>query len=412
MIAHLDWLTITALVCQFGILGVWVVISRHASALKILPDRIALMTQVQKKWPKVSILIPALNEAQTIEPALNSLLQIDYPNYEVIVINDRSTDDTGAIIDRIAAKNSRITAIHIETLPDGWLGKVHALDRGLERSDGDFVLCTDADVHFTPDALKRSIAFMQHRSLDHLALLPKIKPAGILFDVAMTQAAWLLFFFINPRTIGTDKARMPMGVGAFNLIRGPLIRQLQPFKKLRLEVVDDIGLAILCHQAGGTGSLQYAGDAISLEYYASYGAMLKGLEKNTFAFSQYSALRSLAENLTIMVTPICAFVVPAILGGSVIRMMAAVTYLLAATLQWRSMITHGVKLHLIPFFPVGMFLTGIAGLRSMIQTIRRGGITWRGTFYELSELRKMQITKIPISISPSTNSLDRSRPRP
>lgn len=396
MTFEIDSITAFSWICQAGILLVWIFISRHAASLRSLPDAISLMTRHRRKWPKLSIIIPALNEEKTIEPALTSILQTDYPDLEVIVINDRSTDATGAIIDKMASADPRIRALHIQQLPPGWLGKVHALEQGLQCSSGELILCTDADVHFATDALKRSVAVLERKSLDHLALLPQIQPAGIMFDVAMMQAAWLLFFFINPATIGTDRARLPMGVGAFNLVRGTFVRQLDPFKKLRLEVIDDIGLAILCHQAGGNGGLLFACDAVSLEYYSSYGAMLKGLEKNTFAFSQYSVIRSLIENLTIMITPVGAFLVPLVTGNTTTAATAVATLIICCFVQVSAMARHGVRLELTPFFPLGIFLTGVAGLRSMIQTARQGGIKWRGTFYEASQLKKMQVTKIPI----------------
>ena len=101
-------------------------------------------------WPALSVVVPARDEARTIEPALASLLAQDYPGLEVVLVDDRSTDGTSAIIDRLAASNPQIAAVHVRELPAGWLGKVHALQRGFERARGDFVLFTDADIHFAP----------------------------------------------------------------------------------------------------------------------------------------------------------------------------------------------------------------------------------------------------------------------
>lgn len=380
---------------QLVILGVWLRTARHASALQVLPCAKSLAIEPIKKWPRLSILIPALNEGTTLRAALMTLLAVDYPDFEIICVNDRSTDDTGSVIQELAAQDNRIKAINVSELPNGWLGKVHALDQALIASTGDFILCTDADVHFSKDALKRSVMTMEHRRLDHLSLLPKIASAGFLFDTALAQAGWVLFYFINPAKMGTDECRAPMGVGAFNLVRADLMRRIQPFKTLRMEVIDDIGLAIVCHQAQGKGALMGAGTAVSLEYYAGYGEMLKGLEKNAFALSRYSLVRASAENMFVIAAPLLAFVCPFFRSDWTISSGVAV-YLISCLLEFRSLQNHGVNPALIPAFPLGMMLCGIAGVRSMVQTLRRGGINWRGTTYPLSDLRRMQITKLPI----------------
>lgn len=380
---------------QLVILGVWLRSAIHASKLQVLPCAKSLAISHRKKWPRLSILVPALNEGRTIRAALTTLLEVDYPDLEIICVNDRSTDDTGSVIAQLAAQDKRIKAINVSELPNGWLGKVHALDQALNAATGEFVLCTDADVHFSQDALKRAVMMMEHRQIDHLSLLPEIASAGFLFDTALAQAGWVLFYFINPASIGTDSCRAPMGVGAFNLIRADLMRRIQPFKTLRMEVIDDIGLAIVCHQAGGKGALMGAGPAVSLQYYAGYGEMLKGLEKNAFALSRYSLVRASAENMFVIAAPLLAFVWPFFRSDWTIASAVAV-YLISCLLQFRSLQNHGVNPTVMPAFPLGMMLCGIAGMRSMVQTLRRGGINWRGTTYPLDELRRMQITKLPI----------------
>ena len=383
-------------VCHGILLLFWTFIARHARALRLLASGDALGVPARHSWPKLSVLIPALNEEAKIGPALRSLLACGYPDLEVIVVNDRSTDRTGAIIDEIVREDERVTAIHIRALPEGWLGKVHALEQAFQKSTGEFVLCSDADVHVTFDALQRAVATMENDALDHLAILPKIKPMGFWFDVAMIQAGWLLFFYINPATIGQARCRMPMGVGAFNLVRGSLMRSLDPFKKLRLEVIDDIGLGILCHQGGGRGGLRYAEDAVSLEYYDSYGSMQSGMEKNAFAMSGFSILRACAEHISLATALLVGFVLPFAYQNALGMLSAVVTLCVLCGVQRFALAKQGVRWWILPFFPLGALMTNLIGLRSMLQTLRQGGIRWRGTFYPLAELRAMQVTKIPL----------------
>lgn len=142
--------------------------------------------------PRVSIIVPARNEEAEIENGLHSLLALDYDNYEVIAINDRSTDRTGAIIERVAresvdgqieSQTPRISQIRVETghplrvihhteLPVGWLGKTHAMWTATNQATGEWLLFTDADVIFKPDSLRRALAYAEGTAADHLVLFP------------------------------------------------------------------------------------------------------------------------------------------------------------------------------------------------------------------------------------------------
>ena len=121
--------------------------------------------------PRISILFAARDEEEKLAAALATLMEIDYPGLEVIAVDDRSKDATGAILDEFAAAHPRLRVVHISQLPSGWLGKPHALQNAYEASTGDWLLFTDADVRFKPDILRRSIALAKARNLDHLTLM-------------------------------------------------------------------------------------------------------------------------------------------------------------------------------------------------------------------------------------------------
>ena len=150
-----------------GLVVAWAVLAALSSVLFLLatitlvrrcPQLGALCPPEPPSWPELGVVIAASNEAETIEPALRSLLAQDYPSLEIVMVDDRSTDRTGTIVDHLAASDARISRVHVRVLPAGWLGKVHALQRGVERVRGDFVLFTDADIHFAPGALRRAVA--------------------------------------------------------------------------------------------------------------------------------------------------------------------------------------------------------------------------------------------------------------
>ena len=148
---------------------------------------VSILTKIDSSdppdWPMVSVIVPACNEADKFESAARTLLAQDYANLEIILVDDRSTDSTGQIADRLADSDPRVRVLHITELPDGWLGKVHALDRGLAQCSGEIVLFTDADVHHRSDTIRRAVAFMQSEKLDHVAGCPSLRSsAGLLTD--------------------------------------------------------------------------------------------------------------------------------------------------------------------------------------------------------------------------------------
>jgi glycosyltransferase involved in cell wall biosynthesis len=124
-----------------------------------------------KECPRISILFAARDEEEKLPAALGTLMEIDYPDLEVVAVDDRSQDKTGQILDSFAKTHPRLRVVHVERLPEGWLGKPHGLQKAYEASSGEWLLFTDADVRFKPDVLRRAISLAQAQNLDHLTLL-------------------------------------------------------------------------------------------------------------------------------------------------------------------------------------------------------------------------------------------------
>lgn len=254
-------------------------------------------TKRQKKelngWPRISVIVPACNEAENIETALQSLLAQDYPNLEIITINDRSTDDTGTILDRLAAKDSRIRVIHLQELPNGWLGKVNAMHQGVKQASGEWYLFTDADIHFSPGLLKRAIIFMQQRKYyNHLALMPEITLRNFWLEVCIISFGVMFLFSSRAALVNESDSKTPIGIGAFNLVKADIFKNTPGFEWLKLEPGDDYGLGLMIKEAGGRTHFALADHDVSVPWYDSIKEMFKGLEKNMFGpGTHYSLVR-------------------------------------------------------------------------------------------------------------------------
>src|SRR5258706_6156707 len=152
--------------------------------------------------PRISILFAARDEEEKLPAALVTLMEIDYPDLEVIAVDDRSQDSTGRILDEFAATHLRLRAVHITQLPAGWLGKPHALQKAYEASTGDWLLFTDADVRFKHDALRRAVAFAKQQNLDHLSLFCDVEMVGFWEKALITFFVAVFHLATNPRLVG------------------------------------------------------------------------------------------------------------------------------------------------------------------------------------------------------------------
>lgn len=340
--------------------------------------------------PRVSIIVPARNEEEHIEESLIRLLQLDYPDFEVVAINDRSTDRTGEVMDRIAARpeaHGRLKVMHVAELPAGWLGKVHAMWMGAKQSSGEWLLFTDADVLFRRDSLTRALFYAESAHADHLVLFPRMvmHSPGETMMVAFFQT--LFVFGHRPWKVADPKAQDHMGVGAFNLVRRSVYEAIGTYQAMRFEVLDDMKLGKLIKNAGYAQRNVFGYDLISLRWVKGAIGMLKNLTKNFFAIMSFQWPRALASAFMLAFLNLMPFV-----GVWVAHGWARLPYALALLsmfgiyvgMSWMS----DVPVYYFFLHPVSSAMFVYIMLRSMFLTLARGGIIWRGTFYPLEQLRK------------------------
>src|SRR5260370_4879251 len=192
--------------------------------------------------PSVSILFAERDEEDKLPAALATLMEIDYPNLEVIAVDDRSNDSTGRILDEFTAEHSRLRVVHVSRLPSGWLGKPHALLKAYEASTSDWLLFTDADVRFKPDVLRRAMALAKVRGLDHLTLMGDVEMVGFWETVLITFFGMAFNIATDPYRVANPNSRMYIGVGAFQLLKRSAYEGSGTHRRLAMEVVDDMKL--------------------------------------------------------------------------------------------------------------------------------------------------------------------------
>ena len=379
--------------------GLWVYLliymRRSASSMPMLVGEAQRVCDDSMELPLLTVIIPACNEADHIEAALNSLLEQDYSPLELIVIDDRSTDATAEILDRIAATDSRVRAVHIKSLPEGWLGKVHALHEGVRRARGDWYLFTDADVYFQPSAVRHAVSYAVHHGVDHLACLPEISGhSSFWLDVAIRAFLFLLCPSVRLPEINREGSRWPAGIGAFNLVEAATFKRTPGFEWLRMEPADDLGLGLMVKKSGARTRLLNADGAIRVAWYESVGAMVKGLEKNSFGpGAYYSYLRQFAIVLllwSLASAPLASLLAGLLLGDATLFIAGAIAHIATVVIAFVMPRKTAREFFASLCLPIGIALLSLILLRSAYQCLRHNGIDWRGTHYGLAELRRGQ----------------------
>ena len=337
--------------------------------------------------PKVAIIVPARNEEDSIEQALHRLLALDYDNYQVIAINDRSTDRTGEIMDRVAAhSHEHLKIVHIAELPPGWMGKAHAMWTAANQTDADWLLFTDADVMFRPDCVRRAITYAETERADHVVLLPRVimKRPGEKMMVGFFQ---LLFVFGHrPWKCADPKARDHMGVGAFNLVRRTAYETVGTYERLRFEVVDDMKLGKVIKEAGFRQRV-VLGNLIEIRWAHGARGVVNNLTKNFFAVMSFQAWRAIGGSIAVAILNLMPFFGVLFAPG-----WTRIGYGFAFASMFGLYAGIWRRDEISPWYfflhPVSTILFIYTILRSMCVTLWNGGVEWRGTFYPLRDLRR------------------------
>jgi GT2 family glycosyltransferase len=340
--------------------------------------------------PRVSIIVPACNEEANIQQALNTLLVLDYDNYEVIFVDDRSTDRTGEIADSIAATaegQGRLRVIHVDSLPSGWLGKPHAMWTAALQATGDWLLFTDADVLFKRDALRRAMAYAEAEPADHMVLFPRMimKNPGEKMMIAFFQT--LFVFGHRPWKVADPDTDDHMGVGAFNLIRRRIYEEIGTYKALRFEVLDDMKLGKVVKKAGHAQRNAFGDDLISIRWAHGALGVVRNLTKNFFAIMSFQWPRTLASCVMLAFLNLGPF-----LGVCLAHGWARLPYALALFSMFSIYVGMSYHSSVPPYYfflhPISTVLFVYTMLRSMFVTLWHGGVVWRGTKYDLKELKR------------------------
>lgn len=375
-----------------AIILLWAILAfRTVRGMNGLPGLPAASLIPDADCPPVSILFSARDEAERLPQTLASLLTQDYPHYQVIAVDDRSSDATGRILDESAAHYPHLNVIHLTELPPGWLGKPHGLQCAYEASSGAWLVFTDADVRFEPEVLRRAMALVLQYRWDHLTLLGVVDMVGFWEKVALTYFTAGFILGVQPWRVSDPHSEHYIGVGMFQLIRRSAYEAIGTHRRLALEVVDDMKLGKLVKQGGFHSGVAVAGEAVAVRWHAGLANIIRGTTKNFFAADNFNPGRVLMRALGLIVTSLLPAAAVFVASDLLDRVLGLTATVIAAGLQGYSARGSGRSMLYGLTHPLGTVIFCYMLARSMAVTLWRGGVLWRDTFYPLEQLKRGRV---------------------
>ncbi len=342
-------------------------------------------------WPTLAIIAPAKDEGDTIEEATRSRLRSDYPNLRLVLVDDRSEDDTGAITDRLAAEDARVQAVHVTELPPDGLGKLNALQTGVDATDAAWLLFSDGDVHFAPGTLRRAIHHAEEHGFDLVTAMPHIPPKSL--GVNAIHAVFLTFLapaFDRPRAENPKSSFAP-AVGAFSLVRRGALAKTPGFEAIRLRVDDDLQLGLMLKASGAKCTVFVAPKSVSVDMYPTVRDMVVGAEKNAWGVAGFfSVWRGLGVCTFLPLMEWSPWLLLAVAPTPALRLWAGLSGLALLTTSALALRINGRNPWPVLVQPLGVAMLTFAMLRGTLKGWREGGLSWRGTHYPTEQFLRFE----------------------
>lgn len=335
--------------------------------------------------PKVSVLVPARNESRILPQSLQSLLNLDYPDFEIIVIDDHSEDNTFEIASSYSKADPRVSVLQSTELPPGWRGKTWALQQGVAVAKGSWLLLTDADVIHQPASLKSSLAKAQSEKIDLLSILAHID-CGTFWEKIVLPAFAIILCMIRPLHKSNDRnSRVVLVAGGFILIKTLVLKHLGGYAQIRSSVMEDVRLGELVKSSGyRILTALTKSKLISTRMYHSVQELWQGLTRHAFEGSGHNPFRMTASILAaylMIVAPAIAFLAGVFLKNPVLIALSVVPLFAMFLLQTVANRHFGVSLSYFFGFPLATAVYGVMMFQSMISYYFRGGNVWKGRRY-------------------------------
>jgi chlorobactene glucosyltransferase len=382
---------ISTVLMLVGLYLTWLVHSRSSMEYVVDPQAELPGSAANQQLPLISVIIPARNEQRNIRRCISSVLGQDYPNFEIICVDDHSSDGTAGILAELAGSNPSLQVIYGAELPAGWAGKPHALVQGAALARGEWLCFMDADTFASPDLLRSSYHMALRLQADMFSILTA-QVLGSFWERSVLPLVFLGLSFGFPADRVNDPSRPDaISNGQFILIRRQAYDAIGGHTAVKDRIDEDRALALLAKQAGKRLVLADGRQVASTRMYTSLGEMWEGWTKNIYLglldklwLLSFGALLGLAVSILLpawLIGGIAWLISGAGAAAMVVAGEALVmwAFLLAKRLQ--ACRGFGIPGWYAFTFPIGAFIFTAMMLASAVNVISGRGVTWKGRRY-------------------------------
>ena len=336
-----------------------------------------------KKFPKVAILIPARDEERNIAKCINSLLAQNYPNFEVVVLDDNSTDDTGFILRGLAIKNPLLRIIQGTPLPQEWLGKHWACHQLAESTKSELILFTDADTTHNSGMLLQAVGALEKEHADLITAFPKEEVLTLGEQLIVPMMGWGIHSFLPIRFAQwLHWSSLSVTIGQFMLFRRKAYNAVGGYKAVKHNVIDDVALGRMIINHGFAWRLLDGTQYVTCRMYHNFSETVEGFSKNVFSFFDCRVLPFIVAWTIVgfmFIDPLLAvFSVSNQASLTHFPLKMATIAIIESLLLW--LIAYRrfrFPMYLVFLYPVSLGLFILIAMRSMVLTLT-GHTTWKG----------------------------------
>ena len=352
--------------------------------------------------PKVSIILPARNEEKFIGKCLESFVNQDYTNYEIMAIDDSSDDKTLEIIEKYAKKSDKVVPVKAAAKPDGWMGKNWACMEGFKRASGDLLLFTDADTVYSKKVLSLAVAHLLSEKLDVLTVIPRLLCLDNITKITLPMLSTFLHSRYSALNVNNPKKGIGYFFGSFYIIKKEIYEKIGTHEKVKHEIIEDGALGKITKESGFRLKMVRGEHLLDAVYSRSPQEMWNGLER--LMVPLYHQNKSYAVGvffavLFILFIPIpfliysLVFVSPDIYTSFLALLISAIfstgAIFIAAFMETK------MGLNLNPIFgffaPIGGLIVTCGFLSGVLQANKSSAVSWRGRRYSVKEFSQNYI---------------------
>ena len=381
-------------VILLGICGAWTyMIKSMLKSFRLTPylDR---FENTSKTTPKVSIILPARNEEGFIEKCLDSLVNQDYKNYEIIAINDSSEDKTGKIVSEYAEKYANVISVSARSKPDGWMGKNWACMEGYKKASGELLLFTDADTTHAKNTISLAVTHLNSFGLDALSSIPKMRTFDFWTNITLPMISTFLHTRFSALNVNDPSKKTGYFFGSFFIIKKITYQKIGTHEGVKHEIIEDGALGKKVKEEGHRMKMVRGEHLIEAVWARDKGTLwnaLKRLMVPLYLQNAKIATGIFFAIIFLLLVPFLIFATLAILpNDATSTKILCITSAIASILIYTGAIIEvkiGLKTNLAYalFAPLGSLVVVLGFLSGLLQATKSSSVTWRGRSYSVKD---------------------------